>query len=362
MQDDWIINSDLSLTGLQEIQYFKSPYQRTRNQEIPQISNDGLDKEKLKSLVHDFYGTIKNKIKEAIEKNKDYDQTIYITNSILQHITPNNFLMKSSIIENEIYEDDKYENDYVFVNEYFFSNLHEIKDNFQDYLIDIKLGYEIEITITNKNYEIPKATDLIDKYTKSKNVFEIELSSIVDEMINYCDEMIKYSIRRMEKLGRTKMNIVMYTNSKEYDWLKSSSFIRQKLMLCTSHNLKHLNFIEPKKQNKIAKKIFEKVTEKIPIIFQKYIDLEYNVTIKKISKNYDNMYESTVIEISIKKPKKEEQKLLESENEFDRCPICKIYKKNIALNCGHLFCAECSKNTNCGMCNKVVSQRLQIYL
>ncbi|OXA45162.1 uncharacterized protein LOC118438040 [Folsomia candida] len=45
------------------------------------------------------------------------------------------------------------------------------------------------------------------------------------------------------------------------------------------------------------------------------------------------------------------------------CPICMVHRKNMAFQCGHLCCTRCSVGlSNCPICRKAITQRIQIYL
>ena len=44
------------------------------------------------------------------------------------------------------------------------------------------------------------------------------------------------------------------------------------------------------------------------------------------------------------------------------CDICKLYKKNIAINCGHVFCPKCCDTDICYVCSGKIFKKTKIYI
>jgi len=83
-----------------------------------------------------------------------------------------------------------------------------------------------------------------------------------------------------------------------------------------------------------------------------------------VGKGYKINFEKDEIKISLDEDLINE-KLYNCEECSDSnllCNICKIYKKNIALNCGHLFCPKCCSSANCFICSQKIEYKTKIYL
>jgi len=55
--------------------------------------------------------------------------------------------------------------------------------------------------------------------------------------------------------------------------------------------------------------------------------------------------------------------LIETDCEQIQCLICKTYKKNVALNCGHLLCPMCvSKISKCPFCETKIGRKQKVFI
>jgi E3 ubiquitin-protein ligase RGLG len=44
------------------------------------------------------------------------------------------------------------------------------------------------------------------------------------------------------------------------------------------------------------------------------------------------------------------------------CPVCLTDKKDMAFNCGHQTCRQCSESlTNCPICRQPITTRIRLY-
>jgi hypothetical protein len=100
---------------------------------------------------------------------------------------------------------------------------------------------------------------------------------------------------------------------------------------------------------------------------EKYISKGFEINVKSIGEpaESDPDYTLQVFTICIYQETQKTIPLEETNNEDLQCSICKDNKKNIAINCGHLFCLKCISeldNNTCPSCNEHIITKLPIYL
>lgn len=60
---------------------------------------------------------------------------------------------------------------------------------------------------------------------------------------------------------------------------------------------------------------------------------------------------------------KTEDEAIPAEGEQDKCPICMMSKKNMVINCGHLYCPDCVKMMQkCPVCKIQITRIQKVYL
>jgi E3 ubiquitin-protein ligase RGLG len=51
-----------------------------------------------------------------------------------------------------------------------------------------------------------------------------------------------------------------------------------------------------------------------------------------------------------------------NDTEVLECPVCLTDKKDMAFNCGHQTCRQCSESlTNCPICRQPITTRIRLY-
>jgi len=113
----------------------------------------------------------------------------------------------------------------------------------------------------------------------------------------------------------------------------------------------------------VRKKFIEKIRKKILEHLSKWNTLGYNFEfVPHFNYDFDNVRWSEII-IKVIEPERMIMQLEESENEFDKCTVCRQYKKNYVTNCGHLYCAMCVDKINtCAICSTKIVRKQQVYL
>jgi hypothetical protein len=86
--------------------------------------------------------------------------------------------------------------------------------------------------------------------------------------------------------------------------------------------------------------------------------------VKYETNGYKVVFVDDLVKINI-----DQDEIYEIENNCEKttelnllCDICKLYKKNIAINCGHIFCPKCCDTEICYVCNAQIFKKIKIYM
>eukprot|EP01080_Neovahlkampfia_damariscottae_P002726 gene2726-3921_t len=104
------------------------------------------------------------------------------------------------------------------------------------------------------------------------------------------------------------------------------------------------------------------VSESFDDILKDYFTVESILPKKFSSKNKELAEEikSNLKNMNIDKPIEDKE-----EEDYKLCTVCFVNEKNIALNCGHLFCSDCLSilpENNCPICRVEIKNKIKIFL